>query len=54
MKLATATNIGNPDPRLSYMVGLGSSLARYITPRKDARDDVIAVDVRRHRESTFC
>ena len=41
----TAANNGNHDPRLLYIIVLGSSRAHYITPRRDARDDVIAVDV---------
>ena len=40
-----AANNGNHDPRLLYIIVLGSSRAHYFTPRKDARDDVIAVDV---------
>ena len=46
--ICAADNNGNHDPRLLYTVVLGSSRAHYITPRKDARDDVIAVDVRRN------
>ena len=45
---ATAANIGNHDPRSLYVVALGSSRAHYLTPRKEARDDVIAADVSRH------
>ena len=45
----TAANNGNHDPRLLYNIVLGSSRAHYISPRKDARNDVIAVDVMRHR-----
>jgi hypothetical protein len=40
-----AANNGNHDPRLLYIVVLGSSRAHHITPKRDARDDVIAVDV---------
>jgi hypothetical protein len=43
LKPATAANNGNHDPRLFYIVVLGSSRVHYITPRKDARDNVIAV-----------
>ena len=45
---AAAANNGNHDPRLLYNIVLGSSRAHYISPRKDARDDVIAVDVKRN------
>lgn len=45
----TSHNNGNHGPRLLYMVDLGSSRAHYITPRKEARDDVIAADVSRNR-----
>ncbi len=44
-KVQTADNNGNHDARLLYILVLGSSRAHYPTPRKDARDDVIAVDV---------
>jgi hypothetical protein len=44
----TSHNIGNHDARLLYIIDLASSRAHYSTPTKDARDDVIAVDVMRH------
>ena len=44
----TAHNNGNHDPRLLHIVVRGSSRAHYITPRKDARDDVVRADVRQH------
>ena len=45
---AAAPNNGNHDPRLLYILVLGSSRAHYSTPLMDARDDVIAADVRRN------
>ena len=43
-----AYNNGNHDPRLLYIIDLGSSRAHYGTPSMDARDDVIPADVSRH------
>ena len=48
-----AANNGNHDPRLLYIVVLGSSRAHHITPKRDARDDVIAVYVMRHLPFTI-
>lgn len=46
---AASANNGNHDARLLHTIVLGSSRAHYGTPLMDARDDVIAVNVRRHR-----
>ena len=50
---ARSDNSGYHDARLLYIIDLASSRAHYGTPLKDARDDVIPVDVRRNANAVM-